>query len=254
MSGSVTVKDVTIGEGMPKICVPLVGRTLEELLEEAEALKPLQPDVVEWRVDYLEQAPDPIAVLEALRGIAAALPELPLIFTFRSAREGGEKEISAADYERLNAAAAASGLADFIDVELFGEEDSVRRQIAAAHEQGVFVILSNHDFQGTPSEEEIVARLRKAQELDGDLPKIAVMPQNPGDVLTLLAATLKMSELYADRPIITMSMAGAGVISRLAGEVFGSALTFGAAKKPSAPGQVAAAELRTALELLHRAL
>ena len=43
---------------------------------------------------------------------------------------------------------------------------------------------------------------------------------------------------YADRPIITMSMAATGVISRVCGEVFGSALTFGAVGKASAPGQI----------------
>lgn len=47
------------------------------------------------------------------------------------------------------------------------------------------------------------------QELDADIPKIAVMPQNKKDVLTLLSATEEMASEYADRPIITMSMAGA---------------------------------------------
>ncbi len=60
-----------------------------------------------------------------------------------------------------------------------------------------------------------------------------------------------MNEQYADRPIITMSMAGKGVISRLAGELFGSALTFGSAKRASAPGQVPVTELRKVLSLLH---
>ncbi len=68
------------------------------------------------------------------------------------------------------------------------------------------------------------------QELGADLPKIAVMPQNEKDVLVLLEATNEMFKIYADRPIITMSMSGMGVISRLCGEIFGSALTFGAAK------------------------
>ena len=48
--------------------------------------------------------------------------------------------------------------------------------------------------------------------------KIAVMPQNKRDVLTLLSATEEMVTDYADRPIITMSMAGTGVISRLCGK------------------------------------
>ncbi|KAI7258962.1 hypothetical protein KC345_g10431 [Hortaea werneckii] len=254
MSGTVTVKNITLGEGMPKICVPLVGTTLRELREEAEALKSLAPDLIEWRSDFFGEVENISAVKEVLEEIQQVLPEIPLIFTFRSAREGGEKEISTEYYIQLNKAAAESGLVDILDVELFNEEEDVRGLIATAHDHAVFVIVSNHDFHGTPSQEEIVSRLRRAQELGGDLPKIAVMPQNAGDVLTLLAATNMMQEQYADRPIITMSMAGEGVISRLAGEVFGSALTFGAAHKPSAPGQVAVAELRSVLELLHRSL
>ncbi|MRN51413.1 type I 3-dehydroquinate dehydratase [Paenibacillus monticola] len=254
MSRTITVKDVIIGEGIPKICVSLVGTSLSELKQETEALQLLAPDLVEWRVDYYEQVDDIEAVKEALKLIRAIVPNLPLIFTFRSAKEGGEKHINTEYYIELNKAAAESGLADIIDVELFNEEAEVRGLITVAHVHSVFVILSNHDFNGTPSKDEIIARLCRAQELGGDLPKIAVMPKSAADVLTLLEATHIMKEKYADRPIITMSMAGAGVISRLAGEVFGSALTFGAAHKPSAPGQVAVTELRDVLSLLHRSL
>ena len=65
------------------------------------------------------------------------------------------------------------------------------------------------------------------QELGAHIPKIAVMPKTPNDVLTLLDATYTMHTLHADRPIITMSMASTGLISRIAGEIFGSAATFG---------------------------
>ncbi|MDH6430071.1 3-dehydroquinate dehydratase [Paenibacillus odorifer] len=254
MSRTVTVKNVIIGEGIPKICVPLIGATLSELKQEAEALKVLQPDLVEWRTDFFAEVEDVAAVKNALSEICSVIPDLPLIFTFRSAKEGGEKQVSTEYYTALNKAAAESGLVDIIDVELFNDEQDVKLLVEAAHAHNVSVIISNHDFQGTPPKEEIISRLCKAQELGGDLPKIAVMPQDAGDVLTLLEATHIMKEKYADRPIITMSMAGAGVISRLAGEVFGSALTFGAAHKPSAPGQVAVAELRNTLSLLHRSL
>ncbi len=112
--------------------------------------------------------------------------------------------------------------------------------------------MSNHDFFKTPAKEEIVSRLTKMTELNADLPKIAVMPQSEADVLTLLCATNEMKQKYADQPIITMSMAGMGVISRLAGEFFGSVLTFGAAKKASAPGQIAVEDLNTVLQILHK--
>jgi 3-dehydroquinate dehydratase I len=254
MTKTITVRGLVIGEGPPKICVPLMGKTLSQLKEEAIFLKTIDLDAVEWRVDLFDQVEEIEQVEEALVAIRSILPITPLIFTFRSHKEGGNKEITPSFYFKLNKTIAETGLVDFIDVELFYDENKVKTLIDLAHAKNVFVIISNHDFHGTPAKEEIVSRLRKAQELGGDLPKIAVMPNNAADVLTLLDATNTMKELYADRPIITMSMSGKGVISRLAGEVFGSALTFGAAKKASAPGQVAVKELRSVLNLLHASL
>lgn len=254
MKKTMTVRGFTIGEGIPKICVPLVGNTLSDLMEEAAYINTIGADLVEWRVDFFNHVEQIEKVVEALREIRGILENTPLIFTFRSAKEGGEKEISPADYIKLNKRIAETGLVDMIDVELFNEESTVKSLIEFAHAQKVLVILSNHDFEKTPPKEEIIARLRKAQELGGDLPKIAVMPKSAADVLTLLEATNTMNEQYADRPIITMSMAGKGVISRLAGELFGSALTFGAAKKSSAPGQMDVNELRKVLSLLHNNL
>lgn len=126
--------------------------------------------------------------------------------------------------------------------------------ISKAHDFNVKVVSSNHDFDKTPEKEELIRRLCKMQELNADIPKIAVMPTCRRDVLMLLDATLEMTESYADRPIITMSMAGTGVISRLAGEAFGSALTFGAATKASAPGQIPVNELKQVLDILHKSL
>ncbi|MFB4474297.1 type I 3-dehydroquinate dehydratase [Oceanobacillus caeni] len=254
MMTTVKVKNITIGEGMPKICVPIVGETVEKIVEEAKYLTTLEADVVEWRVDFFEQVEDINQVKEALKKIRKRLPQTPIIFTFRSLREGGQKEISTSYYMELNRIMVQTGQVDMIDVELFNDEKDVKHLIDVAHDHHVYVIISNHDFHKTPNKEEIVARLRKGQELGGDIPKIAVMPKNTADVLTLLDATREMKEHYADRPIITMSMAGKGVISRLAGEIFGSALTFGAAKKASAPGQVAVNELKNTLSLLHKAL
>ncbi|EKN71710.1 3-dehydroquinate dehydratase [Neobacillus bataviensis LMG 21833] len=251
MIKTITVRGMTIGEGAPKICVPMVGATLSELKDEAAYLKSLDLDLVEWRIDFFEQVEVIGKVKEAAAEIRAILVDIPLIFTFRSAKEGGEKEISSEYYIELNKSAAQTGLVDIIDVELFNDEQDIKRLIEAAHGHGVFVILSNHDFEKTPSKDEIIARLRKAQELGGDLPKMAVMPTSTADVLTLLDATNVMNEQYADRPIITMSMGGKGIISRLAGELFGSALTFGAAKQASAPGQIDVKELRRSINLLH---
>ncbi|MEH7176921.1 type I 3-dehydroquinate dehydratase [Neobacillus vireti] len=254
MRKTITVKGVTIGEGEPKICVPIVGGNLEQLKEEAVFLRTVDLDVVEWRVDFFEQVEDIEKVTEALAAIRTILKDIPLIFTFRSAKEGGEKEVSTHYYFQLNQTIAESGQVEMVDVELFNDEHDIKSLIHTAHQNDVYVIVSNHDFDKTPAKEEIISRLRKAQELGADLPKIAVMPKTAADVLILLDATNTMVEQYSDRPIITMSMAGRGIISRVAGEIFGSALTFGSAKKASAPGQVPVAELRNILSLINRSL
>ncbi|GAE26553.1 3-dehydroquinate dehydratase I [Halalkalibacter wakoensis JCM 9140] len=193
-------------------------------------------------------------VIEALHSIHKVLQEKPLIFTFRSLEEGGEKQVSETIYLQLNEAVINTGLVDFIDVELFKEESLIESLVQRAHKNNVFVIISNHDFEKTPAKDDMISRLIKAQELGADIPKIAVMPNTVADVIKLLDATNTMKEKFEDRPIITMSMGGKGVISRIAGEVFGSALTFGAAEKASAPGQMAVTELRQMMKLLHKNL
>lgn len=251
---TIKIRNIEIGAGIPKICVPIVGVTREEILKAAEMIRSAKADVVEWRVDWYEDIFDFSKMEETLKMLREVLGEIPLLFTFRTSKEGGEKEIDTETYVALNKKAAQTGLADLVDVEAFTGDEAVKEVISAAHECGVKVIASNHDFHKTPEKEEIVRRLCKMQELGADIPKIAVMPQNKKDVLTLLAATEEMTSEHANRPIITMSMSGMGVISRLCGEVFGSALTFGAAGKASAPGQMGVEDLETVLELLHKSL
>ena len=251
---TVKVRNIEIGAGIPKICVPIVGVTREEILAAAENIKSTKADVVEWRVDWYEDIFDFTKTEATMQALREVLGEMPILFTFRTSKEGGEKAIETEAYVELNQNAAKTGLVDLVDVEAFTGDDVVKAVVETAHANGVKVIASNHDFHKTPAKEEIVSRLRKMQELGADIPKIAVMPQNKKDVLTLLAATEEMVDNYADRPIITMSMAATGVISRVCGEVFGSALTFGAVGKASAPGQMGAGELKEMLTTLHESL
>lgn len=251
---TVKVRNVEIGSGVPKICVPIVGVTKEDILAEAKSFDNIPIDVVEWRVDWFENVFDFSKVKDTLKDLRAVLGDTPLLMTFRTSKEGGEKSIEIDDYAMFNIKVAETGYVDLIDVEVFTGDDIVKKIIAGAHNAGVKVIASNHDFDKTPDKDDIISRLRKMQDLGADILKIAVMPTNKKDVLTLLAATEEMYSDYAERPIITMSMAGTGVISRLCGEVFGSSLTFGAAGKASAPGQMGVNDLSTVLTLLHNAL
>lgn len=250
----VDVRGVRIGEGLPKIIVPIVGKTRDEIIAAARSFKDVRLDLVEWRVDWFEDIFDFEKTKETGKALRDTLGNIPILFTFRTSKEGGEKAIEPEAYADLNLKMAATGLVDLIDVEAFTGDEIVKRIIEGAHQCGVAVVASNHDFDGTPDKDELVRRLVKMQELGADIPKIAVMPQNKKDVLTLLAATEEMADDHADRPIITMSMTGMGLISRLSGEVFGSAATFGAVGKVSAPGQMNARDLDTVLGLIHNSI
>ena len=111
-------------------------------------------------------------------------------------------------------------------------------------------MLCNHDFERTPPKDVIAGRLKKMEALGADICKIAVMPQSPQDVLTLLDAAYSVFQT-ASVPLVSVSMGRFGAVSRIAGGMFGSAMTFAAAEKASAPGQINVGELRNILNVLN---
>lgn len=242
------------GGKVPVICTPLVGRTPEAVLAEAAAVLPKAPDVIEWRVDYFEAIGDTQRVVDTARRLRAAAGATPIIFTRRSTREGGEK-IGIAEPQVLDlyAAVCASRAVDIADYELSNEPEHRRRvrEVTRANEIGL--ILSYHNFQSTPDAAALAAKFAGAQAEGADIAKVAVMPQDLRDVLTLLGATLQASRTLAV-PLISMSMGGFGSVSRMVGGVFGSALTFAVGKAASAPGQIPIEELRSVLATVERAV
>lgn len=252
-----TLRGLTLGAGRPRIIVPLTGTTPAQLRGQIERVRAADcgqgpgADVLEWRIDLLDDALDEGAVLEAAGTVRAAAGPMPVLATFRTADEGGATAIGPAAYAALLTAVVASGAIDAVDVEVRRDEAAGREVQAAAAAHGVRTVLSNHDFEATPDRAQIVDRLAAMEERGADIAKIAVMPRAPADVLTLLAATEEFVRERARIPVITMSMGGAGLVSRLAGELVGSCATFATVGAASAPGQIPLAELAPVLDLLH---
>jgi len=247
------IRTVTVGEGKPKVLVPIVGATREEILAKGEEIRELDFDVVEWRADFYGDALNRTRLLATLEELNHVLGDKPLLFTFRTAKEGGFRGILPEEYADLSIAAAESGFADAVDVEILSGDRLVRKMIGGIHRAGKTVIASSHEFKCTPPKDEMIRRMQKMQDMGADILKIAVMPQTKADVLTLLCATEEMARCHAERPLITMSMSPSGVISRICGEAFGSAMTFGAVGQTSAPGQIPVEHLNAVLEILHAA-
>lgn len=243
---TVKVRNIVLGEGLPKIAVPNVGVTEEEILASAKEIAAAKPDIMEWRIDYYEAGIKDneklIATAKALRDVVG---ELPILVTFRTKNEGGVLKLGEDEYLDLVATVVTNSLGDAVDIELFHDEERVKDLVKQAHNYNVVVIMSNHDFEKVPAKDVIEFRLKKMAELGADVPKLACMPHSADDVLTLLSATNDAHKALAN-PIITMAMADLGKVSRIAGQVFGSCLSFGAVGKTSAPGQLSIEDLRNA--------
>ncbi|MCR4831006.1 MAG: type I 3-dehydroquinate dehydratase [Pseudobutyrivibrio sp.] len=247
---SFEVRNIKIGEGIPKICVPIVGTTYDEIIDAAKRIKNEAFDIVEWRVDFFEEVFDQYKVKKAAAGLRDVLDDAPILFTFRTKDEGGQKEIEGNSYTTLLNFASTLEYIDLIDVEVFFKDADIKNIITTAHDNNTKVVASNHDFNQTPAHDEIISRLVKMDEIGADILKIAVMPQCKGDVITLLSATVDAEDKVNGKPVVTISMGQTGLISRISGSFTSSAITFGTVGNASAPGQIDSNKLKDILNLI----
>lgn len=247
---SVKTRRIVIGEGTPKICVPIVAKDNEDACIQAQNIIKYEPDIIEFRADYFVEWKNENEMLHTLNSIREVIGDTVLLFTFRTDNEGGNAHIEAADYIELCKYVCESGLTDLIDVEAFYGDNVFEKVIEIAHNNDIYVVASNHDFDKTPDSDEILRRLAYMDEKGADILKIAVMPENRVDVLTLMTSVVKYTD-ENDKPVIAMSMGGQGLVSRFAGELFGSAVTFASVGRASAPGQIPIDEVRKVLGIIH---
>jgi 3-dehydroquinate dehydratase I len=251
MIRAIEVKGCRIGHGDPVICVPIIGRTEEELLSEARAVCRERADLVEWRADYYPHFDQPEKLGAMLGELRHILADRPILFTLRDRDEGGLCAVRGEEKVNLISGVIRSGLVDLVDIELQSGGESLNQVVAQARRGGVYVIISAHDFEKTLSREEMVQLLLRQQQQGADIAKIAMMPREPLDVLHLLEAAAIFYKEHARIPAVTVSMSQMGLISRIAGHVFGSAITFAAhSGQTSAPGQISAALTRQMMETL----
>jgi len=269
--------------GLPVVAVSLTGPSLAQARSQARSAVDAGADVLELRVDLLEETgalatPDPLdavtaaaQVLECLRGLGEVIAAdganagagAPLLVTCRTAAEGGRARLDDAVYAAL-LHSVLDGLADWaperrpaaIDVEV--QRGCLPQICAQAHALDIDVVASFHDFEATPADEVLEEVLARMAREGADLAKIAVWPTSADDVARLLGVCARATAgagTVLGVPVATMSMGALGAVSRVA-PAFGSALTFAVVPDEqgqawaSAPGQLPIQDVRRCLELL----
>ena len=275
-------------DGLPAVAVSLTGPRLAQVRTQARSAVDAGADVLELRVDLLEEAgalaaPGPLdaataaaQVLECLRGLGEAIDGAdadgvdadtgaPVLLTCRTAAEGGRAHLDDAAYGSL-LRSVLDGLADWaperrpaaIDIEV--RHGCLRQVCEQAHGLGIDVVASFHDFEATPADEVLEEVLTRMACQGADLAKIAVWPTGADDVARLLGVCARATAGAGERgglgvPVAAISMGALGAVSRVA-PAFGSALTFAVVPdeqglaRASAPGQMPIQDVRRCLELL----
>lgn len=250
MTKAIQIRDLMIGSGLPKICVPLTSKMLPELKEEAKKAAAAKPDLIEWRADLFEDIKNGKVMEYAARELRRIVGNIPIIFTIRTSEEGGNITIDLETYAQINLNIAKTQMVDLVDVQVFGNESEKRELIAKLKKENVFVIASSHDFDKTDSQEVLLQRFKDMDLSGADILKMAVMPKDREDVFAIMLATNEMRN-NTEKPLVSMSMGFDGAITRYSGENFGSSITFGTVGRSSAPGQIPIADLRKMMESLH---
>jgi 3-dehydroquinate dehydratase-1 len=242
-----------LGGETPLLCTPLVGRTRERVLAEAASVVRQKPDIIEWRVDFFDAIGDADAVIETARALRGVVGKRPVIFTCRSAKEGGEPlAIGDEKVVELYGAVAETRLVDFIDFELGNDPGHLRRVRDCTRRNEVRLILSSHNVSYTPGLDYLVDRFLEAERQGADVAMVQVMPRDRADVLRLLAATAEADE-KARIPLISIALGPLGSVTRMVGGLFGSWLSFAVGESASAPGQIPIGDLVTVFDIIRRA-
>ncbi len=250
MSRVVQMGSVAVGEGMPKICVPAMPADSREMYADAERIVRSPADIIELRADHIRNYKDEANISAVLKAVRDSVPNRPVLFTLRTADEGGRASVNRSEYVQICRSAIDSGMADAVDIELLWGAETAEELVSYARERGVVSVVSMHDFDKTPEASLIVELMNMMQSTGADIIKMAAMPSDNADMAEIYSASHVLKNTL-QVPFILIAMSVAGAATRIGAEQIGSAVTFASAGSASAPGQIDADDLDRMLRILH---
>jgi 3-dehydroquinate dehydratase/shikimate dehydrogenase len=203
----------------PLLCVTVTAPTTAELRRRRDEVA--EADLVELRLDSVS---DP-SVAGALAG-----RRRPVIVTCRPTWEGGRFAGSEEERRRILADALTLG-AEYVDIEWRAGFDDLLAQSG-----GRRVVLSNHDFEGIPSD--LSDRADAMRSTGAAVVKLAVTVKTLGDCVPLLNLGAQAGRRS---DIVLIGMGDAGLVTRVLPSRFGSKWTYAGSERQV--GQVSAPTL-----------
>lgn len=249
MHKELVIKNHTISSEKVTICVPVVAKCTQDIINEVKKCIEHDVKLIELRADYFECINDDVELDKLLEQISILCKDVITLFTIRSTGEGGQIQLSDDRIKEILLNVSKKKYVDIVDVEFFSVDKS-QNLISSIKETGTYVVASHHNFEYTYSADKIVELYEQMYDSDADILKIAMMPQNKQDTLRNMFQVSMLEERFPDKLYIGISMGEYGKISRLFSGEYGSCITFAALSAASAPGQIAYDDLVTALGII----
>lgn len=219
---------------------PLIAVSVSDNLKTKDffLIKKYNADIIELRIDLLQNRD-----LKSIIAIILKIKENTkkcVLATIRSLKEGGKHDFSKS--EKLYIYKNIIPIIDYIDIEL--NSKYLYSLIPYAKKNKVKVIISYHNFIFTPSINNLNKLVLSFKKTDGDILKIAVMPNTLNDVRKLLEFSVSKKNIK----IITIAMGKLGMLSRVFFKVVGSLITFSSLNENTAPGQIKLKRIRELID------
>jgi 3-dehydroquinate dehydratase/shikimate dehydrogenase len=218
---------------LPRVCIAMGFPEAQRLLDSARRETNAGESFFEFRLDYL---PAPEQGIPIIRKFLLAHPDCCILATCRRHQNQGKFNGSVEDQIRILNAALDAG-ARAVDIEIESAEN-VAARLENFRGKGS-LILSYHNYDGTPSPETI---LRRMMRIPADGYKIVTTARKPSDNYRILSLT----KTHPRTPVVVLAMGETGFPTRVLSTAWGGIFTYAApnASEGTASGQVSARLLR----------
>jgi 3-dehydroquinate dehydratase / shikimate dehydrogenase len=225
---------MTPRSALPKICIALGFAEVEQLLAHARKEVEGGEPFLEFRLDYLSRPQDGVGAIQIFLG---EHPECTILATCRRHQNQGRFNGSIEEQIKILESAVEAG-ARAVDIEIeTAEAAQARVEALRGH---AFLLLSYHNFSGTPPMEAILRRMAKVA---ADGYKLVTTARKPSDSQRVLG----LAKTHLRTPMVLLAMGEMGFATRVLCTPFGGLYTYAApgSAEGTAPGQVSAKQLRS---------
>jgi 3-dehydroquinate dehydratase-1 len=214
-----------------KLCACITGRTPEECLK---AARTLDTELIEHRMDFMEE----LKGLEELYKSSKA----PFIATNRPEACGGHFKGTEEERTDLLIRAIDAGCS-VVDIEIETSEELKRKVIGHAKARGCKVIISMHDFEQTPGEDELVEVMNKEKEQGADIGKIVTIATSMEDCHRVLGLLIEAKRIGF--PLVAFAMGDRGRITRIVAPFYGAPFMYASTgERAGGPSQLSVEAMR----------